>query len=60
MAAGLGLKFWPQRSIPAGSFIVPQRHPYYVLVRGATVLQRHGEVWWTITYVDPTDDPTKK
>jgi len=47
--------------LPAGSFVViPQGHPHFVLVREATMVQLHGQGPWTITYVDPTDDPTKK
>jgi quercetin dioxygenase-like cupin family protein len=60
---GHGQKFDVEKlkALPAGSFIViPQGHPHFVLVREATVLQLHGQGPWTITYVDPTDDPTKK
>jgi quercetin dioxygenase-like cupin family protein len=60
---GHGQKFDVEKlkALPAGSFVViPQGHPHFVLVREPTMVQLHGQGPWTITYVDPSDDPTKK
>jgi quercetin dioxygenase-like cupin family protein len=60
---GHGQKFDVEKlkALPAGSFVViPQGHPHFVLVREPTMVQLHGQGPWTITYVDPADDPTKK
>lgn len=60
---GHGQKFDVEKlkALPAGSFVVmPVGHPHFVLIREATVVQLHGLGPWTVTYVDPADDPTKK
>jgi quercetin dioxygenase-like cupin family protein len=60
---GHGQKFDVEKlkALPAGSFVVmPTGHPHFVQIREATVVQLHGLGPWTITYVDPADDPTKK
>ena len=60
---GHGAKFDVEKlkALPAGSFVViPQGHPHFVQIKEATVVQLHGQGPWTITYVDPADDPTKK
>jgi hypothetical protein len=46
------------REMPAGSFgywPVGMRH--FAWVKGQTILQLHGQGPWTITYVNPADDP---
>ena len=60
---GMGEKFdkTATRAMPAGSFgywPVGMRH--FAWVSGDTVLQLHGQGPWTVTYVNPADDPRKK
>lgn len=38
----------------------PPGMKHFVWVKGETVVQFHGEGPWTITYVNPDDDPRKK
>jgi quercetin dioxygenase-like cupin family protein len=60
---GHGEKFDVEKlkSLPAGSFVaMPPGHAHFVQIREATVIQLHGLGPWTLTYVDPNDDPTKK
>lgn len=38
----------------------PAGMKHYVWVKGDTILQFHGDGPWTITYVDPADDPRTK
>jgi len=60
---GHGQKFDVEKlkALPAGSFVVmPAGHSHFVQIREATVVQLHGLGPWTVTYVDPADDPTKK
>jgi hypothetical protein len=57
---GMGEKFdrGTTREMPAGSFgywPVGMRH--FAWTKGETVLQLHGRGPWTITYVNPADDP---
>jgi Domain of unknown function (DUF4437) len=57
---GTGEKFDRQRTrpMPAGSFgywPIGMRH--YAWAEGETVLQLHGRGPWTVTYVNPADDP---
>jgi hypothetical protein len=57
---GMGEKFdrGATREMPAGSFgywPVGMRH--FAWAKGETVLQLHGRGPWTITYVNPADDP---
>jgi hypothetical protein len=59
---GMGEKFDREatRQMPAGSFgywPVGMRH--FAWAKGETVLQLHGRGPWTVTYVNPTDDPRK-
>ncbi len=60
---GMGEKFdrAATREMPAGSFgywPVGMRH--FAWAEGETVLQLHGRGPWTITYVNPADDPRKR
>lgn len=60
---GVGEKFDKAATTPmaAGTFgywLPPMRH--FAWAQGETVLQLHGIGPWTITYVNPADDPRKK
>ena len=49
------------KPMPAGTFGYwppPMRH--FAWAQGETILQLHGMGPWTITYVNPADDPRKK
>ena len=59
---GMGGKFdkGATRAMPAGSFgYWPIGMKHYAYVSGDTVLQLHGKGPWTVTYVNPADDPRK-
>ena len=50
----------PAQAMPAGTYgHWPAGMMHTVWVEGETVLQFHGEGPWTITYVNPADDPRK-
>ena len=60
---GMGEKFdrGATREMPAGSFghwPVGMRH--FAWAKGETILQLHGRGPWTVTYVNPADDPRQK
>jgi hypothetical protein len=60
---GMGDKFdrGATREMPAGSFgywPVGMRH--FAWAKGETVLQLHGRGPWTVTYVNPADDPRRQ
>ena len=60
---GMGDKFDPEkgRAMPAGSFGTwPAGMKHFVWVKGETVIQLHGTGPWSLTYVNPEDDPRKK
>jgi hypothetical protein len=60
---GMGDRFDPSRGevMPAGTFgYWGEGMRHYAWTTGATVLQLHGTGPWTITYVDPADDPRQK
>lgn len=49
------------KAMPAGTFGYwppPMRH--FAWAQGETVLQLHGMGPWTVTYVNPADDPRRK
>lgn len=49
------------KKMPAGSFgYWPAGMKHFVFTEGATTLQLHGQGPWTITYLNPADDPRKK
>jgi hypothetical protein len=57
---GMGEKFdrAATQAMPAGSFgFWPIGMRHFAYMEGETVLQLHGQGPWTITYVDPADDP---
>ena len=57
---GMGEKFdrAKTRPMPAGSFgFWPIGMKHFAYAEGETVLQLHGRGPWTITYVNPADDP---
>jgi quercetin dioxygenase-like cupin family protein len=57
---GMGEKFDATKgeAMVAGSYGTwPAGMKHYVWVKGETVVQFHGEGPWTITYVNPADDP---
>jgi len=57
---GMGEKFDQSatREMPAGSFgFWPAGMRHFAWAKGETVVQLHGVGPWTITYVDPADDP---
>jgi len=59
---GMGEKFdrAATRAMPAGSFgYWPVGMKHFAWSQGETVLQLHGQGPWTITYVNPKDDPRK-
>jgi quercetin dioxygenase-like cupin family protein len=59
---GMGERFdsAATRALPAGSFgYWPAGMRHYAWMEGETVLQLHGQGPWTVTYVDPADDPRR-
>jgi hypothetical protein len=57
---GMGGKFDRAKTqpMPAGSFgFWPVGMSHFAYTEGETVLQLHGKGPWTITYVNPADDP---
>ena len=60
---GMGEKFDRAKTqpMPAGSFgFWPIGMRHFAYTEGETVLQLHGKGPWTITYVNPADDPRGK
>jgi hypothetical protein len=59
---GMGEKFdrAATRPLPAGSFgFWPAGTRHFAWAEGETVLQLHGVGPWTVTYVNPGDDPRR-
>jgi quercetin dioxygenase-like cupin family protein len=57
---GVGEKFDQAgaREMPAGTFgFWPAGMRHFAWAKGDTVIQLHGNGPWTITYVNPSDDP---
>jgi hypothetical protein len=57
---GMGERFDPDkgREMPAGAFGTwPAGMKHYVWTKGETVIQLHGVGPWSLTYVNPEDDP---
>lgn len=49
------------QELPAGTYGAwPAGMKHYVWVKGETVVQFHGDGPWTITYLNPDDDPRKE
>ena len=60
---GMGEKFerGATRAMPAGSFgFWPVGMRHFAWTKGETVLQLHGRGPWTVTYVNPADDPRQQ
>ncbi len=46
------------KSLEAGSFVaVPKKSPHFAFSKGETVIQVNAHGPWSITYVNPSDDP---
>lgn len=59
---GMGDKFNEKalQSVGPGGFVaLPAGHTHFARARGETEVQLHGVGPWTLTYVDPKDDPTR-
>ncbi len=49
------------KEMPVGGFhAIPKRVHHYGMAKGQTIIQLHGVGPWGITYVNPSDDPSKK
>lgn len=62
-AMGHGEKFDPAKLTPlrAGDVAIMQpKTPHYAMTTGATEVQIHGIGPWTLTFVDPAEDPRNK
>ena len=63
LAAGMGEK-WDDaamKTFTAGAFArMPKKTPHYVQAKEETIVQVHGTGPFTLTYVNPNDDPRKK
>ncbi len=63
LAAGMGEK-WDDaamKTFAAGAFArMPKNSPHYVQAKEETIVQVHGTGPFTLTYVNPNDDPRKK
>jgi quercetin dioxygenase-like cupin family protein len=60
---GMGDKFDTSKAtaLPRGSFsIVPAKANHFAFTKEETVIQVHGIGPWSITYVNPADDPRKQ
>ena len=48
-------------ALPVGSFgMLPPGMQHFARAKGTTVIQLHGAGPWSLTYVNPSDDPRKK
>ena len=59
----MGDKFDPAKGMemPAGAFGTwPAGMKHFVWTRGETVIQLHGVGPWSLTYINPDDDPRKE
>ncbi|HEV8356865.1 MAG TPA: cupin domain-containing protein [Gemmatimonadales bacterium] len=59
---GMGERFdrAAARALPAGSFgYWPAGTRHYAWAEGETILQLHGQGPWTVSYVNPADDPRR-
>lgn len=57
---GMGDRFNREsaRALPVGGFaVMPKDSHHYAFAEGETIIQLHGVGPWTITYVNPADDP---
>jgi quercetin dioxygenase-like cupin family protein len=63
LAAGMGEKWddGAMKTFTAGAFArMPRKTPHYVQAKEDTTVQVHGTGPFTLTYVNPGDDPRKK
>ena len=63
LAAGMGEKWddGAMKTFTAGAFArMPKRTAHYVQAKEETIVQVHGTGPFTLTYVNPNDDPRKK
>jgi len=63
LRAGMG-KSWDDKllvDLPAGSYTnMASQSPHFVVTKGATVVQVHGIGPFVVSYVNPSDDPSKQ
>jgi quercetin dioxygenase-like cupin family protein len=62
-ALGMGDKFdaASMKTAPVGTFaLLPAQMPHYVMAKTAAVVQVHAMGPFTLTYVNPADDPSKR
>ena len=45
---------------PGDVMIMQPKTPHYAVAKGETIVQIHGVGPWSVNYVNPADDPTKK
>jgi hypothetical protein len=60
---GMGEKFDVRQGqrLPVGSFgALPAGMRHFAWTEGETIIQLHGVGPWSLTYVNPADDPTRK
>jgi hypothetical protein len=60
---GMGEKFDISKAeeLPAGTYaLLPKKMPHFGLAKGETIVQVHGIGPFTVTFVNPADDPRKK
>jgi hypothetical protein len=60
---GVGEKFEQGKGTPLGAGdvgIMQPKTPHYAFTTKATEIQVHGVGPWTLTFVNPDDDPRKK
>ncbi|MBA3480007.1 MAG: cupin domain-containing protein [Lautropia sp.] len=48
-------------ALPTGSVAIMQpKSPHFATVKEETIVQLHGIGPWSVVYVNPADDPSKK
>jgi quercetin dioxygenase-like cupin family protein len=60
---GMGEKFdqAAMTELPAGGYVLlPAQMRHYAMAKGETTVQVHGQGPFTLTYVNPADDPSKR
>jgi quercetin dioxygenase-like cupin family protein len=63
MAVGMGEKFDTQamKEMPTGSYaMMPAKMRHYAMAKTNAIIQVHGQGPFTLTYVNPADDPSKR
>ena len=62
-ALGMGEKFdqAAMTELPVGGYaLLPAQMRHYAMAKGETTVQVHGQGPFTLTYVNPADDPSKR